>query len=66
MISDPDSSRRLKAADMILDRGIGKPAQAVEHSVTSDMIGIKLVDAPAQETYEQWIERKDRERKDNV
>jgi hypothetical protein len=37
LINDPDSSRRLTAAGMLLDRGYGKPKQDNTHAISGEV-----------------------------
>jgi hypothetical protein len=59
VMKDPKSpgSARIAAAVAILDRGWGKPSQAIEHSGGLDLRG--GIDAPPiPETMEEWLARR--------
>lgn len=62
-INQYDDYLALKAIQELFDRGIGKPTQAVELSGKEDAppIPLSFIDAPPQETYEQWIKRHTKE-----
>lgn len=53
-----DESIRLKASQLILDRVLGKPHQSIELSGDAENpVNLKFVDAPPNETREEWEAR---------
>lgn len=59
LVSSEDEGARIKAAEVLLERGFGKPMQAVELSgPDGGPLNVRgLIDAPPPETREQWEER---------
>jgi hypothetical protein len=57
-LNDPD--RAIAAAIALLDRGYGRPAQAVFAQVNGSVL-VGGIDAPPRETLEQWLARRRRE-----
>jgi len=53
-----DGRVRIAAARELLDRGYGKASQHIEVTPTEGQFPIKFVDAPAQESMEEWIRRR--------
>ena len=51
-----DQGHRIKAAQIILERGFGKPREALE--ITGTVGLAPAIDGPPSETREAWIERK--------
>ena len=49
----------IRAAEVLLNRGFGKPKESVE---VMGAVQVLPVDGPPSETYEQWMERVQRER----
>ena len=56
-----DPERAVNAAQILLDRGWGKPPQAVYAQVNGNLNLTGGIDAPPRETLAQWIERRRRE-----
>jgi hypothetical protein len=55
-LRDPD--RAIPAAVAILDRGYGRPLQAIYAQVNGNVVVGGGIDAPPRETIEQWLERR--------
>lgn len=63
---DEDARARTAAIKEIFDRGLGKAIQRTEITGAEGLpLLTKLVDGPPSENYEQWVERKKREREAN-
>lgn len=57
---DRDASR-VSAAEAILDRGWGKPSQAIEHDGNLALIH-GYIDVPRRENKDEWLARKEKEK----
>jgi len=55
-----DPKWRLPAAVALLDRGYGRPVQAVVAEVNTELT-LSGIDRPPRETLEEWLERRRRE-----
>src|SRR5688572_7442090 len=68
LMDHEDPKIALAAADKVLDRSLGKPVQAMEHT-GKDGDAIKfakeVIDRPPRETFEEWQERRKKELEKN-